>query len=66
MKGYLTSKFEKKKKTHENKTKNDFKVIIPEDRIFYRVISDISFALRETILTILDSIEITPPVESEK
>ena len=37
----------------------------PENRIFKRVISDISVVLRETTLTISDSIEIVSPVESE-
>ena len=37
----------------------------PEDRIFYPVISDISVALRETTLTISDSIETDSPVETE-
>ena len=37
----------------------------PEDRNFYRVISDISVVLRKTTLTILDSIQTDSPVESE-
>ena len=37
----------------------------PEDRIFNRVISDISVVLRETTLTISDSIEAGSAVESE-
>ena len=35
-----------------------------EDRILNRFISDISVVLRETILTILDSIETGLPVET--
>ena len=41
------------------------KVSNPEERISNRVISDISVVLRETTLTISDSIETVPPVESE-
>ena len=37
----------------------------PEDRIFNRVISDISVVLRETILTISDSVETGSPVKTE-
>ena len=37
----------------------------PEDRIFNRVISDISVVLRETTVTISDSIEPDSAVESE-
>ena len=36
-----------------------------EDRIFNRVISDISAVLRETTLTISDAIQTDSPVESE-
>ena len=36
-----------------------------EDRIFNRVISDISVVLRETTLTISDSIQTGSPVEKE-
>ena len=43
----------------------EFKVSIPEDRIFNRVISNISVVLRETTLTITDSIGTGSPVESE-
>ena len=43
-----------------------FKVFDPDDRILNRVISDISFVLRETNLTISYSIETGSPVESEK
>ena len=37
----------------------------PRDQIFYRIFSDISGLLRETTLTILDSIKTGPPVETE-
>ena len=37
----------------------------PKDRIFIRVISDISVVLRETTLTIPDSIETVSSVEYE-
>ena len=37
----------------------------PEDRIFNRIISDISIELRETTLTISDSNETRSPVETE-
>ena len=37
----------------------------PEDWNFNRVISDMSVVLRETILTILDSIETGSPLETE-
>ena len=37
----------------------------PEDRIFNRVISDISVVKREITLTISDTIEIVSPGESE-
>ena len=37
----------------------------PEDRIFNRVISDISVVQRETTLTTSDSIEASSPVKSE-
>ena len=42
------------------------KVWVPEDRIFNRVMSDISVVLREVTLTTLDSIGTISPVESEK
>ena len=43
-----------------------FKYPDPEDRIFNRNISDIFVVLRETTLTVSDSIETGSPVETEK
>ena len=45
--------------------RSEFQVSDPEDRIFNRVIPDISVVLRETTLTISDSIETSSPIESE-
>ena len=41
------------------------KVSLFEDRILYHVIMDISVVLRETCLTISDSIETGPPFETD-
>ena len=51
--------------TRSATTKGDLRYPIPEDRVFNRVISDISVVQRETTLTISDSIETASLVGSE-